>query len=171
MDYESVMSYGQCIFNICGTVENTDCDCDDSSCTRYPFIDGCDPSVESCCDRATITCCSEDPVSCRVLEIKDEGDRALYQTDMGQRSYLSEMDALVMSWLYPQPNWRFMELNYSPSDETGTFHEPYVSVQSMLDLAPQNVVILAHPATYPRPTSVMSKPMVIKPARGTVLIR
>jgi hypothetical protein len=90
---------------------------------------------------------------------------------VGQRDHLSDLDLRLFSFLYPQPNWRFMELNYSPSDEDGTFHDPYVSVDSMLDLAPSNILLFAHPATYPRPSTVMSKPMTITTTRGRVVIR
>ncbi len=170
MDYDSVMSYGECIFNICSRTLNEDCPCGSDDCKRY-FFPTCNLSDSECCALSTIDCCDEDPESCRVLEIKDEGDRALFQAGMGQRDHLSEIDALVMSWLYPQPGWRFMELNYPDSDETGTFHHPYVGVQSMLDQAPQNITLWAQPAVYPRPSSVLTKPMTIKAARGSVLIR
>ncbi len=170
MDYDSVMAYGECIFNICNRDFNPDCPCGSSDCRRYPFSN-CNLSDSECCALDTIDCCDEDPESCRVLEIIDEDDRATFQENMGHRDYLSEFDALVMSWLYPEPNWRFMELNYQPSDETGTFHHPYVTVPSMLERAPNNIILWAQPAVYPRPTAVMSKPMVIKAARGRVVIR
>jgi hypothetical protein len=170
MDFDSVMAYGQCIFNICARDFNPNCACGDDSCRRYPWTD-CDQPDAECCAQDTIDCCDEDPEACRVLEIIDEGDRALFQEDMGQRDHLSFWDATVMSWVYPQPGWRFMELNYSPSNETGTFHHPYVNVESMLDGAPPGSTILTLPANYARPATAMTKPVTIAAPLGGVVIR
>lgn len=168
MDYTSVMSYGECIFATCGRVENTSCACDDDTCNRYSFPGGC---TSNCCDQMGITCCSEDPLNCRTLLIDDFGDRFLYQFEMGQREYLTEIDAKVMSWLYPQPGTRFLEANYSPSDETGTFHHPYLTVQSVLDNAPNNIRLIVQPGTYEQPADIITKPMIIEAGHGPFVIR
>lgn len=163
MDYDSVMSYGQCIFSNCGLTLDTDCSCaDGSECPRWTSND---------CSLATVTCCSESPASCRVLEIKDLTDRGLWQTALGQRDHLSKIDALTMSFMYPQPNWRFLELNYSGSDETGTFYEPYVTFSDAVDAMPNGGVLWVQPATYSGSSGVVSKPMLIRAPLGGVLIR
>lgn len=167
MDYTSVMSYGECIFATCGRVENMSCACEDDTCNRYSFP-GCS---SNCCDMDSITCCSEDPLNCRVLLIEDFGDRFLYQFEMGQREYITEIDAKVMSWLYPQPGTFFLEANYSPTDETGTFHHPFLTVQSVLDNAPDNIRLIVQPGTYQQPVDIITKPMIIEAGHGAFVIR
>lgn len=138
------------------------------ACSECPDIGNCSP-VSGQCNRS----CVDDFARCAPITLKPPYDSiwAGNLDSVGQRDHLSEIDQRLISFLYPQPNWRFMELNYSPSDEDGTFHDPYVSVDSMLDLAPSNILLFAHPATYPRPSSVMSKPMTITTTRGSALIR
>ena len=134
MDYDSVMSYGRCIFSVCES-------------------------------------CSSDLDNCRVIEINDPNDAALFDSTMGQRSYLTEIDELVMSFLYPLPGWRFVELNYAGSDNSGTFHRPYQTMQLAVDNAPNNATLLIQPATYDPPAGAISKRLLLRSARGSVLIR
>lgn len=170
MDFDSVMGYGECLFNTCGVELNSDCDCNDSDCNRY-FYPDCNDIGSVCCPRPEIECCGENPPACRVLEIVDPDQRTLFQAGMGQRSYLSDMDALVMSFMYPEPGTRFLENNYSPTSESGTFHNPYVSVESAYQRAPNGTLLLVHPAVYQQPASILDKPMLIRPARGNFVIR
>ncbi|MHC5111919.1 MAG: M12 family metallopeptidase [Planctomycetota bacterium] len=162
MDYDSVMSYGQCIFSTCGLIFDSTCACNDDTCNRYTSQD---------CDLASVVCCNEDRPNCRTLEILDPDDRADWQAALGQRTHLSAIDALTMSFMYPESHWRFLERNYSPSDETGTFHHPYVTMSSAIDELPNGGVLWIQPATYNNPTSTITKPMLLRAPLGGVVIR
>jgi hypothetical protein len=162
MDYDSVMSYGQCIFSNCGLTFDEDCGCGDDNCNRWASND---------CSLAGVVCCSEDPDSCRVIEINDPDDFDDWQGALGQRSHLSAIDAMVMSFMYPEANWRFLELNYPGSSESGTFHNPYRTLSNAVTSAPAGTVLWVQPATYAAPAGALTKPMVLRAPLGGVLIR
>ncbi|MGE3181519.1 MAG: M12 family metallopeptidase [Phycisphaerae bacterium] len=132
MDFDSVMSYGQCIFSTCED-------------------------------------CGADPDNCRVLEINDPADFATWQTSMGQRNHLSDVDLQAMSFMYPLPGWRFIELNYAGSSETGTFHQPYLSMATAVTSMPVGGTLWMQPASYATP-AVITKAMTLRAARGSVLL-
>lgn len=134
MDYDSVMSYGQCIFSTC----------DD---------------------------CGADAENCRVIEINDPADAATWQVPMGQRDHLSEFDVWTVLFMYPLANWRFLELNYPGSSQSGTFHNPYQTFANAAELAPDNIVLWMQPATYEQPAAAITTRMLLRAPHGGVLIR
>ena len=161
MDYDSVMSYGECIFSNCGLTFDSTCACGDMTCNRWTSND---------CNLASVTCCFENPSGCRVLEIDDLADRAMWQSSMGQRDHLSDIDAMVMSFMYPPSGWRFAELNYAGTTNTGTFHDPYEDLMVAMDNAPSGGVLWIQPAVYDSP-GVMNKATLLRAPLGGVLIR
>jgi len=164
MDYDSVMSYGECIFSNCGLTFDSTCSCDDQSCNRWTSND---------CDLLSVTCCSENPSACRVIEIDDPIERAQWQALLGQRDHFSYIDAITLSFMYPQGHWRFLERNYAGTSNTGTFHDPYEDLTTALDEAPTGAVLWIQPAGYnaPGPAGVMNKAMLLRAPLGGVVIR
>ena len=114
--------------------------------------------------------CSSDLDNCRVIEINDPDNAAAFDANMGQRSYLTRIDELAMSFMYPQPNWRFVELDYAGSDDSGTFHRPYRTLQIAVDSAPQNAVLWIQPASYQQPAGVIDKALLVRAPLGGVVI-
>jgi len=164
MDFDSVMSYGQCIFSNCGLTLDPACGCNDPNCARW--------TSNGACSEFGVVCCAEDPDNCRVIEIDDPEDAALWQNAMGQRSHLSAIDALTMAFLYPEPDWRFVERNYTGSDESGTFHNPYLNLADGLAGTPQGGTLWAQPGTYTGLAGqVLNKPMLIAAPLGGVTLR
>lgn len=161
MDFDSVMSYPQCTFSNCGLTFHGECSCGDTNCERWESND---------CSSAGVVCCSEDPDSCRVLEIQDPDDAAQWQTLMGQRSHLSEIDAMTMSFLYPQSNWRFLELNYAGGN-VGTFHDPYRTLSGAVSATPVESVLWIQPGTYSRPAGTITKRMTLRAPLGGVRVQ
>jgi Astacin (Peptidase family M12A) len=51
-----------------------------------------------------------------------------WQSRIGQRDHLSAFDQLIMSFLYPASNWRFVDLNFGGSPQVGTFLRPFATV-------------------------------------------
>ena len=162
MDYDSVMTYPECTFSNCGLLLDPTCSCTDSTCTTWTRQD---------CNLAAVVCCRENRPACRTVEIIDTTERSQWQSELGQRDHLSKLDALTMSFLYPEPNWRFLEKNYSPSDEIGTFHNPYVNLSSALDETPNGGILWIQPATYNNPTTTITSPVLLRAPLGGVVIR
>lgn len=122
------------------------------------------------CIFSTCDSCSADLNNCRVLEINDPADFATWQSSMGQRNHLSEVDILTMSFIYPAPGWRFAELNYAGSSETGTFHQPYLTFATAVTSVPSNGTLWMHPGNYNPPGGVISTRMMLRAIEGGVLI-
>ena len=48
-----------------------------------------------------------------------------WQSRIGQRDHLSYLDGLVMSFLYPRSQWRWLDSSYSDLPQTGAFFTPW----------------------------------------------
>ncbi len=132
MDYDSVMSYGQCIFSTC---------------------DDCGGNLNTC----------------RVLEINDADDFATWQNAMGQRNHLSDVDDLTVSFMYPAAGWRFLEANYPGSTETGTFHNPFLTIATAMVTTPDGGTLWIQPGTYDA-NGVHDEPILLRAPLGGVLL-
>ncbi len=100
-DFDSVMHYSQCSFSNCGT-----------NCSANPG-----------------TCCQNNLASCRTITVLPPND-VQWQGAIGQRTHLSRWDTLVMSFLYPEGNWRFVDrichcFIFATCLELGTFRCPF----------------------------------------------
>lgn len=93
-DFDSVMHYGACGFSCCQ--DNTPCEA---------FT------------------CSAATAECRSITVLPPYD-VDWQNNIGQRTHLSDFDALTMSFLYPLSDWRFVNQIAGGSD-AGTFQNPY----------------------------------------------
>ncbi|MCB9851604.1 MAG: hypothetical protein H6819_00805 [Phycisphaerales bacterium] len=158
MDFDSVMSYGQCIFSTCNYDFNPDCECGDENCIRW---DGHDCDIEFCCE--------DDAVNCRSLDILPPNES--FQGTMGQRNHLSDIDMQLMQFLYPPANWRFMEKIDGGLFNTGSFHRPFPSMPIAQLFAPDDSVVWIVPDTFENADGVYDKPMLYKATHGTVVLR
>jgi hypothetical protein len=94
-----------------------------------------------------------------------------WQSKIGQRDHLSTLDSLGMSFLYPQGNWRFVDLNYTGGTENGLFLTPYKQFPSGYTNAPSGGVIWVQPGSYSATAGTYSKPITIKAPFGGVTLR
>ena len=78
------------------------------------------------CAFSTCGDCGADLVNCRTITVKPAYES--WQTLIGQRDHLSYFNALVMSFLYPEPNWRFVQASHGGA-EAGTFLMPFRTFQ------------------------------------------
>lgn len=94
-----------------------------------------------------------------------------WQTSIGQRDSLSYWDEKTMSFMYPQPNWRFVHAQTSASTHDGQFLTPYTSFSTAYGATPTGGrVIVTHPGTYVEP-GLYSKQMILEAPQGGVLIK
>lgn len=80
------------------------------------------------------TCPGPNPANCRTITVLPPNDVA-WQNNIGQRTHLSFWDMRVMSFMYPQWNWRFVDQAWG-GDEFGTFFEPWISLTAAINDTP-----------------------------------
>jgi hypothetical protein len=91
---------------------------------------------------------------------------------VGQRNHLSTWDQSVMSYLYPQSNWRFAEAGSAQTEEDGRFHYPAKTFTNAVRLVPTGGTLFMEPSTYANSRGVHRKRMTIESTRlGSVLLR
>src|SRR5882762_1588695 len=91
-----------------------------------------------------------------------------WQSRIGQRNHLSDFDKLIMSFLYPQSNWRFVDRFYG-GIQTGTFIQPFVTVASGETSVPSEGTVWVEPGAYSA-LGTHSKPMTIRAPLGGVTL-
>ena len=91
--------------------------------------------------------CTSSSAGCRTITVKaayaDE-----WQSNIGQRNHLSRMDALTMSFLYPESNWRFLDRDYFGLFEFGTFFFPAKTFATGKSLTPSDGILWIQPGSY-----------------------
>ena len=92
-----------------------------------------------------------------------------WQTLIGQRNHLSQMDQLTMSFLYPRPNWRFVDGAYTGSTENGTFLMPYKQFPTGFAATPSGGTLWVQPGTYAA-AGTYDKAMTIRAPLGGVAL-
>lgn len=125
----------------------------------------------ACAFSVCASCSSTDP-DCRTITVRSPY-ATQWQSRIGQRGHLSDLDQLVMSFLYPYAGWRFLDQDYAGFFESGTFAEPYKTLGRALDETPSGGTLWAlYPDTYTVARNTrLTKPMTIRAALGTVTLR
>jgi hypothetical protein len=91
-----------------------------------------------------------------------------WQTRIGQRDHLSDWDKLVMSFLYPDSKWRFVDAAYSGS-EAGTFLQPYNTFGEGAIAVPSGGTVWIQPGTYVAAGTYTNAMSLQAPLGGVVL--
>lgn len=92
-----------------------------------------------------------------------------WQSRIGQRTHLSRLDTLTISFLYPFPNWRFVDGGFPGNTERGTFLEPYRQFLVGVQATPTNGTLWIQPGVY-RETGTLNRAMDIRAPLGGVTI-
>ncbi len=91
---------------------------------------------------------------------------------IGQRTHLSYWDAVVMSFLYPQANWRFQSSLWGADFNSGTFLKPFFSFTKSYNETPAGGTMWVLDPTTLFVNFELNKPMTIAaPPGGVVLDR
>ena len=91
-----------------------------------------------------------------------------WQTRIGQKTHLSDMDELTMSFIYPEANWRFVDGAYGGT-ENGSFLEPYRQFTTGEAATPSGGVLWIQPGTYSA-VGTYNKAMTLKAPLGGVTL-
>jgi uncharacterized protein (TIGR03437 family) len=148
-DFDSVMHYGQCSFS-----RNPNC-----PTTDMTFPDG------------GITVRVKPPYN---AQLSPDGvpwqDLVSGRSAIGQRIRLSELDRLTLSFLYPRPNWRFVDGTSRAGPANGTFLLPYMSLQVGINATPAGGVLWIQPGSYRAPSTIAKNITLRAPLGGVTLL-
>ena len=103
-------------------------------------------SFSTACPAGATCNCAVAQETIQVLPPND----TVWQSQIGQRTHISELDRLIVSFLYQQPNWRFVDGTYSGQRgaSNGTFLRPYQSLADGVSATPFGGVLWIQPGGY-----------------------
>jgi len=113
------------------------------------------------------TICDSCSAACRTIIVKAPY-AADWQDNIGQRNHLSRMDAMTMSFLYPEGNWRFLDRNYG-GIELGTFLFPARTVANGVSFTPSGGTLWIQNGTYAA-VGTYAKAMTLRAPLGGVIL-
>jgi hypothetical protein len=119
-------------------------------------------------DQCSFTTCASCSSSCRTITVKP-AYAAEWQDAIGQRDHLSKYDAMTMSFLYPETNWRFLDRNYTGALEIGSFLYPAKSFTNGKAFTPTGGTLWIQPGTYTA-VGTHTKAMTLRAPLGSVLL-
>jgi uncharacterized protein (TIGR03437 family) len=96
-------------------------------------------------------------------------NNAVWQSRIGQRTHISDLDAIVIASLYPRGDVRFVDVNYT-GQQAGSFLQPYQSLATGIIATPRGGAVWMQPGTY-RDVSRLNKPLTLRAPLGGVAIR
>lgn len=93
-----------------------------------------------------------------------------WQNAIGQRTHTSELDQLILSFMYREPNWRFARLGSSV--ELGTFFLPFATFQAAEADVPAGgrIILLDTSVTY-SVVGTFTKAVTVDAPLGGVVLR
>lgn len=166
-DFDSVMHYGLCFFSCCND-PTPNCNAGGGNCAGNPAtcatITVNAPYATSCVDSTIVNCPT---------------------TGIGQSDHLSTWDTLVMSFLYPEDNWRFLDDEcgnrgwtcdlpiFGCLVQAGTFACPYVDdlPDAVKETPSGGTLWLLSDRTSYATGGTLSKPMTFRAPLGATLTR
>jgi len=94
-----------------------------------------------------------------------------WQTKIGQRTHLSTMDQMTMSFLYPQPNWRFLGGGCTSGlcVASGSFIDQYSRFGEGVNNTPESGTLWIQPGTYSA-IGTYNKPLIVQAPLGGVVL-
>lgn len=121
------------------------------------FSVDCPLGATCSCTRTTIT----------VLSPYDKD----WQSKIGQRTHLSTMDQMTMSFLYPQPDWRFLGggCRTGLCLVSGSFLDQYNGFAEGVSNTPQSGTLWVQPGTYSA-IGIYNKPLTLRAPLGGVVL-
>lgn len=103
-----------------------------------------------------------------VIDVLPPND-VIWQSRIGQRDHLSQFDKIIMSFLYPQSNWRFLDSSFTGTPQNGTFLNPYIAFVDAEAGVPSEGTLWIQPGNY-HALGTHSNPMIIQAPLGGVTL-
>ncbi len=125
------------------------------------------------CAFSTCSNCMADPTNCRTITVNPPWDTQ-WQSQIGQRTHLSVLDQLTMSFLYPEAGWVFVNRTYplAPccgSFQNGTFLNPFCEFTLAVALVSSGGTVIIQPGSY-NAVGVYTKTMTVRAPLGGVVL-
>jgi hypothetical protein len=160
-DFDSVMHYSQCAFSRNdGTVKDVN---------GNP-VPAC-PAVSPTFPDGGITVSVNAAFNTQNLPFMPLPAGLTWQQLIGQKTHLSYLDQLTLSFLYPQPDWRFVDPAYNDErGEFGTFLAPFRDLATGIANTPEGGTLWLQPGTYPAVGS-LTKRITIQAPLGNVILQ
>ncbi|MBI4718828.1 MAG: hypothetical protein HY763_13560 [Planctomycetes bacterium] len=140
-DFDSVMHYGRCAFSSDGTCGNTCPGMGETVVVKAPW------NAEWQC-----------------------GNPPTDNTFIGQRTHLSYWDGVVMSFMYPRPNWRFQSSPWGADFNSGSFLQPFLSFTKSYNETPAGGTMWVLDPTTLFVNFELNKAMTIAAPTGVVVL-
>jgi hypothetical protein len=118
--------------------------------------------------------CNADPDNCRTITVKPEY-AAEWQNNIGQRTHLSRLDELTMSFLYPESDWVFVNKSYDKAPRClwiwydHPFLHPFCAFNNAVDAVPIGGTVIMQPGNY-QAAGTYTKPMTWRAPLGGVIL-
>lgn len=93
-----------------------------------------------------------------------------WQTLIGQRTHLSDLDILTMSFIYPEAKWRFVD-GTSFTIQLGTFLTPFHTFIAGYNSTPAMGHLWIQPGSYSAVGIYDDRPMLISAPLGNVILK
>ncbi len=121
------------------------------------------------CDTTSSTCCCENSGQGRTIIVKPEYSQ--YQSVIGNRDSLSNLDTLSVMFAYPPvPWWKFCSKDADGLFPDGTFGNPYHTFsEGETGTSPGGVLWILAPGVYSA-QGLHKKPIIIKAPLGGVIL-
>lgn len=147
-DFDSIMHYSQCSFSLgCGT-----------NAMGNPIT-----NCNNCNGRQTITI--KPPFN---TQLSPDGVTT-WPAAIGQRTRLSYLDGLTVSFLYPRGDFRFVDGTNTRSNQNGSFLNPYQRLAVGVSATPQSGTLWIQPGNYTE-VATFTKRMTIRAPIGSVTL-
>ncbi len=118
------------------------------------------------CAFSACTSCVAGDVSCRTISVLLPN--TAWQSQIGQRDHLSKFDALTMSFLYPESDWRFVDVDWTGT-EAGTFLAPFQTALLGFSSVPDGGTVWIQPGDYLAAGTWSDAMTVVAPLGGVTL--
>jgi hypothetical protein len=116
------------------------------------------------CSFSSCGSCGDSTPECWTITTLDPA----FQDDIGQRSHLSHWDATVMSYMYAEPDWRFVNEGFTGTSD-GTFLGPWKTFVAGQNDVPAGGRLHIVEGTYAA-IGTWTKPMTIKAPFGDAVL-
>lgn len=117
------------------------------------------------CPAGTACNCAVNQETIQVLG----ANNAIWQAKIGQRDHLSYQDGLIIAFLYPRGDYRFVDGTNTRNNQNGSFLNPYQRMAVGVNATPQSGTLWIQPGNYTE-VATFTKRMTLRAPIGGVML-
>lgn len=119
------------------------------------------------CPAGTACNCAVNQETIQVLG----ANNAFWQAKIGQRDHLSYQDGLIIAFLYPRGDYRFVDGTNTRNNQNGSFLNPYQRLAVGVSATPQSGTLWIQPGNYTEVATFTKRMTLRAPIGGVTLGR